>query len=195
MLVLQGNRDRLRYPEEKFAVHINAQQFNELLLAELPHLRRYAVALTGTVDAADDLVQDTIERALRKRRLWRPDGRLRSWLMRMLYRLYLNRRKRRTLERDHALQWHHQQAGQPLHGDEAELQQQCRELVRALETLPESQRAAILLIALENVDYQEAAWILGIPVGTLRSRLSRGRETLREQTGTDTDMPALRTVK
>lgn len=177
------------------AVRISAQQFNELLLAELPHLRRYAVALTGTVDAADDLVQDTIERALRKRRLWRPDGRLRSWLMRMLYRLYLNRRKRRMLEREHALNRYRLQEEQPPRGDEAELRQECRELVQALETLPETQRAAILLVALEDVDYQEAAWILGVPVGTVRSRLSRGRETLRQRTGTDADMPVLRTVK
>lgn len=177
------------------AVRISAQQFNELLLAELPHLRRYAVALTGTVDAADDLVQDTIERALRKRRLWRPDGRLRSWLMRMLYRLYLNRRKRRMLEREHALNRYRVQEEQPPRGDEAELRQECRELVQALETLPEAQRAAILLVALEDVDYQEAAWILGVPVGTVRSRLSRGRETLRQRTGTDAEMPVLRTVK
>lgn len=152
------------------------------------------MALTGTADAADDLVQDTIERALHKRRLWRPEGRLRSWLMRMLYRLHLNRSKRRKLEREHALKLHREQEAIPLRSNETELRQECRDLVRALDHLPESQRAAILLVALEDVDYQEAAWILGIPVGTLRSRLSRARETLREQTGTDADTPVLRTV-
>lgn len=176
------------------AVRNPTQQFNELLLAELPHLRRYAVALTGTVDAADDLVQDTIERALRKRRLWRPEGRLRSWLMRMLYRLHVNGHKRRRLEREHALKLHREREATPLRANETELQQECRDLVRALDALPESQRAALLLVVLEDVDYQEAAWILGIPVGTLRSRLSRARETLREQTGTDADTPVLRTV-
>lgn len=184
-----------RHVREETVVRTSAHEFNELLLAELPYLRRYAIALTGAPDRADDLVQDTIERALRKRRLWRPEGRLRSWLMRMLYRLHLNRQNRNKLELDHARKLHREQATSPPRGDETELRQECRDLVRALDALPENQRAAILLVALEDVDYREAAWILDLPVGTLRSRLSRARETLRQQTGTDADTPVLRTVK
>lgn len=168
-------------------------QFEELLTAELPHLRRYALALTGGADAADDLVQDCVERALRKRRLWRPSGRLRSWLMRMLYRIHLNGRKRRGLERAHARR--QGVAGEPAAAQRPELTHECHELIAALRELPEPQRAAILLVALEDVDYQEAAWILGIPVGTLRSRLSRGREALRQQTQTEAETPVLRSVK
>lgn len=164
-------------------------------MAELPHLRRYAIALTGSSDAGDDLVQDTVERALRKQRLWRSGGRLRSWLMRIMYRLYLNHRKRLSRERERAREWRQSQSQQPMRENEAELRQECRELLRSLDALPETQRAAILLVALEDVDYREAAWILGVPVGTVRSRLSRGRETLRRQTGTDDEVPALRTVK
>lgn len=158
----------------------------------MPYLRRYALALTGAADAADDLVQDCVERALRKRRLWRPSGRLRSWLMRMLYRIHLNGRKRRTLERAHAQR--QGRAGEPATAQQPELRHECRELVAALGELPEPQRAAILLVALEDVDYQEAAWILGIPVGTLRSRLSRGREALRQRTQMEADTPVLRSV-
>lgn len=177
--------DAIRYPDPPF---------EELLLAELPHLRRYARALCGNPETADDLVQDCVERALRKRRLWRPSGRLRSWLMRMLYRIYLNRRKRSAIERRHA-EWNaapHEVSTSP----QPELRHECRELVAALDTLPEAQRAAILLVALEDVDYQEGAWILGIPVGTLRSRLSRGREALRRHMSDDTaEIPALHSVK
>lgn len=171
------------------------QQFEELLVAEVPYLRRYARALTGSAAAADDLVQDCLERALRKRRLWRPSGRLRSWLMRMLYRIHLNGRKRRAVESAHARR--EGGRGEPVAAQRPELSHECRELVDALHALPEPQRAAILLVALEDVDYQEAAWILGIPVGTLRSRLSRGRETLRRitQAEVEADAPVLRSVK
>lgn len=168
-------------------------QFEQLLTAELPYLRRYALALTGAPDAADDLVQDCVERALRKRRLWRPSGRLRSWLMRMLYRIHVNGHKRRAMERAHARR--HGGVGEAVAAQRPELRHECRELIAALRELPEPQRAAILLVALEDVDYQEAAWILGIPVGTLRSRLSRGREALRRQTQADADMPVLRSVR
>lgn len=66
--------------------------FEQQICDQIPHLRRYATALCGDPGAADDLVQDCLERALRKRHLWRPSGRLRSWLFRMLYRLYINQR-------------------------------------------------------------------------------------------------------
>lgn len=135
-----------------------------------------------------------MERALRKRRLWSPDGRLRSWLFRMLYRLYLNGRKRNNLER-RTLEGHHAQAAQDVPVMEVEIRQNCRDVVEALEQLPEEQRAAITLVALEDVNYEEAAWILGIRVGTLRSRLSRGREALRRASDRGESAPPLRSVK
>lgn len=154
--------------------------FDWLLSREIPHLRRYAHALVHDPVLADDLVQDCLERALRKWRLWRPSGRIRSWLFRMLYRIYLNQAKKRR--RDSAmlpLADGHEPAAAVAHQG---LTVEVGEIGSAIDRLPDDQRAAILLVALEGVNYDEAAWILGIPVGTLRSRLSRGRETLRSAT-------------
>jgi RNA polymerase sigma-70 factor (ECF subfamily) len=148
-----------------------------LIAREIPHLRRYALALLRDTDAADDLVQDCLERALRKRHLWRRQSSIRSWLFRILYNVCLNDKKARWRDR----------LAVPLEAIDsamAELPRQekyveCRDIAEALERLPKKQSAAIVLIALEGLSYDEAAWILGVPVGTLRSRLSRGRETLR----------------
>lgn len=170
------------------------EEFGSLLAQEVPHLRRYARALVGDPQAADDLVQDCLERALRKRRLWTPDGRLRSWLFRMLYRLYLNGRKRSGLER-RTLEQARARAGEQPGGDEVEDHQACREVIRALDDLPPDQRAAIVLVALEDVNYEQAAWILGTRIGTLRSRLSRGREALRRACEPDAATPPLRRIK
>lgn len=170
------------------------EEFEALLAREVPHLRRYARALIGGTETADDLVQDTLERALRKRRLWTPDGRLRGWLFRMLYRLYLNGRKRRATER-RTLEHEQLRLAAQTAPAETEQRQECHEVVRALAGLPEAQRAAILLVALEDVSYEQAAWVLGIRVGTLRSRLSRGREALRHACSPEATAPALRRVK
>jgi len=148
------------------------------IAAEIPHLRRYARALTRQREAADDLVQDTLERALRKRHLWRPNGRLRSWLFRMLYNVYLNQQPRQRRERDNVVplemvQYHLGQAS----SHEAQLY--CRDVMQALDELPQPQRDVLLLMALERPSYAEGARMLGVAVGTFRSRLSRGRHELR----------------
>jgi len=148
-----------------------------LIAREIPHLRRYARALLRDPDAADDLVQDCLERALRKRHLWRRHGSMRSWLFRMLYRVFLNTKKTRWSDR----------LTVPFEAIVPTIREpprqekyvECRDMAAALDHLPAEQVAAITLVALEGLSYDEAAWILGIPVGTLRSRLSRGRETLR----------------
>jgi RNA polymerase sigma-70 factor (ECF subfamily) len=149
-----------------------------LIVAEIPSLRRYARALTGSNLAADDLVQDCLERALRKHHLWRRQGRLRSWLFRMLYRIYLNSRRG---HRATAMHVPIDDLGMPdvrlLHSGHSF---EHGDTITALRQLPEEQRVAILLIALEDLSYEEAAWTLRIPVGTLRSRISRGRQRLRE---------------
>jgi len=150
------------------------------IAAEIPHLRRYARALTRNREAADDLVQDTLERALRKRHLWRPSGRLRSWLFRMLYRLYLNQRPRKRREYDKVvpLEVAQQQLGRfPSH----DMSLHCLDVMHAVHSLPPRQREILLLVALEQPDYVEGARMLGVPVGTFRSRLSRARTALRER--------------
>jgi RNA polymerase sigma-70 factor (ECF subfamily) len=168
------------------------QDFLDEIEGSVPALRRYARALTRDADRADDLVQDCVERAIRKQRHWSPTGPLRAWLFKMLLNIYRNdaRRQRRR--------------GNQVALDELTVETAIpapqpgrialAEMAKALETLPLDQREALLLVVLEGVSYQEAAGILGIPAGTLMSRLGRARAALRSLTGT-TDEPRLRTVK
>lgn len=153
-------------------------RFEERICEHIPSLRRYARALCRDATRADDLVQECLLRALRKRHLWRPSGRLRSWLFRILFRLHLNERnaastRRETPTADAELR--NTRVAPP--GQETAVV--LGDLVRAVDALPDDQRAALLLMALEEPSYREAAGILGVPVGTLRSRLSRARETVR----------------
>ncbi len=152
-----------------------------MIQAEIPHLRRYALALVREREPADDLVQDTLERAWRKRTLWLPYGRLRSWLFRILYRLYLDRRPRlhRTRHNLISLDEFGTEVSNRITSDQTSLY--CRDVLQAIDRLSTSHRAILLLIALEQPSYAEGARILGVRVGTFRSRLSRARDKLAEQ--------------
>lgn len=143
-------------------------------------MRRYAHALVNDPALADDLVQDCLERALRKWWLWRPKGRMRGWLFRMLYRIYLNQKPKRRRD---AAQVPLSEGVDPISQTARQsLTVELHETATAIDELPDDQRSAVLLVALEGMNYDEAAWALSIPVGTLRSRLSRGREALRSAT-------------
>ena len=168
------------------------QQFLDEIEGCVPALRRYARALTRDPDRADDLVQDCVERAIRKRRLWAPTGPLRAWMFRMLLNIYRNdlrasRRRGNQVPLDEMTVEPATPAPQP--GRIA-----LAEMARALERLPDEQREALLLVVIEGASYEEAAGIIGIPAGTLMSRLSRARAALRSLTGVS-DEPRLRTVK
>jgi len=145
-----------------------------LLARETPRLRRFAIALTGSVEQGDDLVQDTLERALRKQRQVRRQTSVRSWLFTILHRTHVNQAKRRRTERD---------ALAALQGDDARPANQdshveVLNIAAALRMLAPDQREAVLLVGLEGFGYDEAARITGVPMGTLKSRLYRGREAL-----------------
>jgi RNA polymerase sigma-70 factor, ECF subfamily len=148
---------------------------------EIPGLRRYARALTRDLIAADDLVQDCLTRALGKLHLWQQGTDLRAWLFTILHNQYVNHLRRAAREgavvglseREPLL------ARAPQQGRRLEL----RDLKRAITKLPGTQRSVILLVGLEGMSYGEVAAILDVPVGTIRSRLSRGREALRRLTG------------
>ncbi len=155
--------------------------FEWLLEQEIPHLRRYALSLTSDPSEADDLVQDCLERALQKWRRWQAQGRLRSWLFRMLFRVHLNRRRGQKHERAH--QSLDDLTVEPAQAAQQQSRAECFDIIRAMEQLPEDQKQAIVLVALEDMNYGEAAWVLRIPVGTLRSRISRGRSVLRAMCG------------
>jgi RNA polymerase sigma-70 factor (ECF subfamily) len=141
----------------------------------LPRLRRYARALTGDAARADDLVQDTLERALAKLNLWQPGSDLRAWLFTLMHNLYLNQvRASRPAKSvlDEALDV-------PVSGGQMEALG-ARDIHAAIARLPETQREVMLLVGLEQFDYAEAAQVLGMPVGTAMSRLSRARERMRQ---------------
>src|SRR6478735_7574823 len=149
--------------------------------AEIPRLRRYARALARDVAAADDLVQDCLARALGKLHLWQDGTDLRAWLFTILHNQYVNQ-VRRAVREGAAVGLSETEpllTRAPHQGKRLEL----RDLERAIAKLPEEQRSVILLVGLEGMRYEEVAEILDVPVGTIRSRLSRGREALRRLTG------------
>ena len=151
------------------------------IAAEIPRLRRYARALTRDVFAADDLVQDCLTRALGKLHLWQEGTDLRAWLFTILHNQYVNH-VRRAVREGTAVGLSESEpmlTRAPHQGKRLEL----RDLERALAKLPEEQRSVILLVGLEGMRYEEVAAVLDVPVGTIRSRLSRGREALRRLMG------------
>lgn len=155
--------------------------FLDEIEAAIPGLRAYARALLRDREAADDLVQDTLEVALSRQAQWRHDGPLRSWLCRIL----LNRfrdglRRRRPVAAVLALV---PDPPDPSASRQAESRLALAEVHAAMGRLPEDQRAALLLVALEGMSLAEAAGVLGCAEGTLASRLGRARMALRQMTG------------
>ena len=151
------------------------------ILAHLPRIERFARALTHDVVSADDLVQDCLARALEKIHLWEPGTDLRAWLFTILYRQHISHTRRDARHR----------VGVELQESDASLmlppnqtaRLELRDLERGLAKLPEEQRSVILLVGLEGMDYAEAAAAVNAPLGTVRSRIARGRESLRKATG------------
>jgi RNA polymerase sigma-70 factor (ECF subfamily) len=143
---------------------------------QIPRLRRYARALTGNREAADDLVQDTLERALQRSALFRPGGDPRPWLFTIMHNIFVNQVRsaaaRRTIRLD-------QDAFEPATHDTAQEGMAVRDIDRALRLVSGEQREVILLVGLEHLSYAETAKVIGVPVGTVMSRLARGREKLR----------------
>ncbi|MFN0299147.1 MAG: sigma-70 family RNA polymerase sigma factor [Burkholderiales bacterium] len=146
------------------------------IIEHIPRLRRYARALVGHSHRADDLVQDTLERAYTKWHLWREGTNLRAWLFTVMHNVWANQMESGNhvppmVSIDEAL-------------DIADLPRQdgalgIRDLEAALITLPGDQREVLLLVALEDLKYHEAARVLDVPIGTVMSRLARARAKLR----------------
>ena len=156
--------------------------------AEIPRLRRYARALARDVTAADDLVQDCLTRALGKLHLWQEGTDLRAWLFTILHNQYVNQVRRAV--REGAVvglsETEPLLTQAPDQGKRLEL----RDLERAIAKLAVEQREVVLLVGLEGMRYEDVAEMLDIPVGTVRSRLSRGREALRRLMGIVPDRQA-----
>ena len=151
--------------------------FHNLIEHEIPRLRRYARALTRSSDRADDLVQETLLRAIAKAHLWQTGTDIRAWLFTIMHNQYVNM-VRRAMREEATVDI--EQMSSPLVATaDPTASRQLRELERALACLSGDQREVILLVGLEGMSYETAAQILSVPVGTVRSRLSRGRDTLR----------------
>lgn len=165
--------------------------FLDEMTKSVPALRRYANALTHNRDTADDLVQDCLERAIRKQALWRPDGPLRPWLYRVLINVWRNNLRSRSrrpaqVPIDDVADQLFVPAAQP--GRVA-----LAEMARAIEKLSAEHREALLLVVVEGLSYAEAAQVLEIPLGTLMSRLGRARSSLARMT--QEDQPNLKVIK
>jgi RNA polymerase sigma-70 factor (ECF subfamily) len=146
----------------------------EHLLAALPRLRRYARALTGERSSADDLVQDTMERGWSRLSQWRAGGDMRAWLFGIMHNIYVDQ-----LRRSHMPPADPEEAQALAAPSAVAARLELRDVQTALGLLPAEQREVLLLVALEEMTYEEVAATLGIPLGTVMSRLSRGRERLR----------------
>ena len=161
--------------------------FGRLIEQEVPRLRRYARALTRDIGQADDLVQSCLVCALAKEHLWQPGSNLRAWILTVLHNLHINRIRRLIREQDNAIV---ASASLALSQTEPSARLDLLDVERASGKLPELQRRVILLIGLEGMRYDEAAQILAVPIGTIRSRIARARQTLRELLERDIDAAA-----
>ena len=163
-----------------------------LIEPHIPALRRYAWALLRDREAADDLVQDSLERAVARWGLRRRDGDLKAWLFAIQHNLFIDGLRRRRREWLRVDTEDLPEIAEP--GIEQESRAAIRDILACLDLLPAEQRAVILLVGVEDLSYEEAARVLDIPIGTVMSRLSRGREKLRRQLD-GTAQPVLRRVK
>lgn len=144
----------------------------------IPRLRRYARALMrNNVLEADDLVQDTLERALNKLHYWRQNSDLRAWLFTIMHNIHANQVRCVVNKPQHVELKEMPELIQQ--NDYAETSLQLRELARAMDLLSDGHREVLLLVSVEGLSYHEVAGILNIPQGTVMSRLSRARERLR----------------
>ncbi len=160
-------------------------EFRQQVEAAIPALRRYARALTRDAETADDIVQDTLVRALRSEHLFH-GGDMRAWLYTIL--TNLNRNRLRTISRRPMLT--------PIKDSDAATggpDTGSRDIGRALDDLAEDQRSALLLVVLEGLTYREVAEVQGVPIGTVMSRLARARMQIKAYL--DGERPALRRVK
>lgn len=155
-----------------------ASRFERRLEVHIPALRRFARALVRDADRAEDLLQDALERALSRPHLFIRRDNLRGWLFRIMRNVHLNSQRSRR------------RAGSPLELDESSLPSvlpdqiprvEVAETMAAFDKLPEECREALWLVAVEGLAYREAGQVLGVPPGTLMSRVARGREELRRR--------------
>ena len=166
---------------------------HEAIIVELPRLRRYAQALVRDADTADDLVQDCVERSLSRLHQFRDGTDMRSWLFTIMHSIFVNgvSRRKKTVDLEKLNPNHEARLATPPEQGRGLVM---RDLEAALARLSDEQREIVILIGLENMTYKQAAEIIGVPLGTVMSRLSRGRERLSQLMGEE-DLMVLRKAK
>ena len=162
------------------------EDVREQLGAMLPRLRRFARVITRHVQDADDLVQVAIEKALTHADQWRPESRLDSWMFGIMKNAWIDEIRARH-RRSRVLA--PEEAGLDVGDRSAEDRDIALSVQAAMARLPDEQRLAIALVLVEGLSYKEAAETLGIPIGTLTSRLARGREAMQAVLGVAQEAP------
>ena len=148
------------------------------IVACIPSLRRYARGLVSDRDRADDLVQDTLERAWSRLSMWQKRGEVRAWMFGIMHNQFVDRlRAQRSRPEDSAGDDVPDVPQRPVQADALEV----RDLDRLLQRLPPEHREVLLLVGVEELSYQEVAIAIGVPIGTVMSRLSRARARLRDE--------------
>ena len=165
----------------------------DLLVTQIPRLRRYARALTGDVNRADDLVQDCLARALMRLKLWKPGTDMRAWLFTIMHNLFVSECRRQSRQPDITT---FNACDIPGPYDNSDTDVRLSELQAGLQRLAPEQSEVLLLVSIEGLSYREVAAVLGIPDGTVMSRLHRGRQELRKSmSGEPRTTSGLRSVK
>lgn len=161
------------------------------LLACIPRLRRYARALVGDRARADDLVQDTIERGWARLAGWQGGSDMRAWLFSIMHNLRVDQVRRLALSTESLTE----DTSMPMTQGSPSTGLELRDIETVLRTLPDEQREILLLVALEELSYDEVAQTLNIPIGTVMSRLSRAREKMRANMEGRPYVPALKVIR
>ncbi len=147
----------------------------------VPALRRYAIALLRDRDQADDLVHDCLVNAISKLHTRRDDADMRAWLFAILHNLFISQRRRLKIKPD-TMELNDATSNFASHPAPQDERLHWRDMLRGLDHLPEDQRSVLLLVGVEDLSYAETATVLGVPIGTVMSRLARARERLRQYT-------------
>lgn len=159
--------------------------FANQIVSLLPNLRRYAISLTRQPDLADDLMQITVEKALRQRRQYDSTQKLAPWLLRILRNAWIDETRRQAARGPHSDV--DDSAPELVTEGEAnlEIRLEARQTLEAIDALPEGQRDAMVLVCVEGLSYREAAEVMDVAIGTVMSRLARARLTLAAKVGID----------
>jgi len=151
----------------------------DLIEAEIPRMRRYARSLTGTADEADDLVQETLTRALGKLDLWQPGTNMRAWLFTIMHNMHISAKRKQQRRPQASWDISPENPGPPQVGNQLD-SLSMSEVQNAFEQLTRDHREVLYLIVIEGMSYEQTAEVLDCAIGTVRSRLSRARDCLRD---------------